>query len=52
MLSSNKAMSLNLWASASKKQCARSIITFKKKEKANYPEKFMLPNIANVTDKH
>lgn len=52
MLSSNKAMSLNLWASASKKQCARSRNTFTNKEKANYPEKFMLPNIANVTDKH
>ena len=52
MLSSNNAMSLNLWAIASKKQCARSKNTFTNKEKANYPGKFMLPNIANVTDKH
>ena len=52
MLSSNNAMSLNLWAITSKKQCARSKNTFTNKEKANYPGKFMLPNIANVTDKH
>ena len=45
-------MSLNFWAIASKKQCARSKTTFTNKVKAHYPGKFILPNITNVADKH